>query len=150
MSNEEDFLKELESDIKEAYSSGTLNNIVDIVLSFATVVTSLIATVLVAASDLIPKIVAVIYVSPKVVTALAAALPGACTALQNIVQFKERSNWYFEYAARARAIGMMYRADEKRDLKEFATQRAALEVEMERQWAATHGAGRPTRRFGDG
>src|SRR5262252_3815365 len=146
MSIEEDFLKELETDIKEAYSSGTLNNIVDIVLSFATVVTSLIAAVLVAGSDVIAKIALASYVNPIVVTALAAALPGACTALQNIVQFKERSNWYFEYGARARAIGMLYRADEKKDLKEFAKQRAALEVEMERQWAATHGAGRPTRR----
>ena len=107
-------------------------------MSFATVLTSLIATVLVTANGL----------NPKVVTAVATALPAACTALQNIVQFKERSNWYFEYAARARAIGMLYRADEKPDLKEFATQRAALEVEMERQWAATHGAGRPTRPVG--
>jgi len=42
MSNEEALLKELDSDIADAYSSGTLNNKVDIALSFATVVTSLI------------------------------------------------------------------------------------------------------------
>src|SRR5215510_5960763 len=100
MSNEEDFLKELDSDIADAYSSGTLNNKVDIALSFATVVTSLIATV--AANDVLPKFV----------TALAAALPATCTALQNFVQFKERSSWYFEYAARARAIGMLHRAEQ--------------------------------------
>ena len=136
MSDEKDLLKELDSDIVDAYSSGTLNNKVDIALSFATVMTSLLATVLVAANDVI--------IIPKVVTALIAALPAACTSLQNFVQFKERSNWYFEYAARARAIGMLYRADEKLDLKEFAKQRGTLEVEMERQWAAIiRGAGRP-------
>jgi hypothetical protein len=135
MSNEEALLKELDSDIADAYSSGTLNNKVDIALSFATVVTSLIATALVAANDVVPK----------VVTALAAALPATCSALQNFVQFKERSSWYFEYAARARAIGMLYRAEETPDLKEFANQRAALEVDMERQWAAIiRGAARPS------
>src|SRR5215471_14873051 len=135
MSNEEDLLKELENDIADAYSSGTLNNKVDIALSFATVVTSLIATALVAANDVLPK----------VVTAVAAALPATCTALQNFVQFKERSSWYFEYAARARAIGILYRAEAKPDLKEFATQRAALEIDMERQWAAIiRGAARPS------
>ena len=119
MSNEEDLLKELESDIADAYSSGTLNNKVDIALSFATVVTSLIATALVAANDVLPK----------VVTAVVAALPATCTALQNFVQFKERSSWYFEYAARARAIGILHRAEQMPDLKEFAKQRAALVFE---------------------
>jgi len=135
MSNEEDLLKELESDIADAYSSGTLNNKVDIALSFATVVTSLIATALVAVNDVLPK----------VVTAVVAALPATCTALQNFVQFKERSSWYFEYAARARAIGILHRAEQMPDLKEFAKQRAALEVEMEHQWAAIiRGAARPS------
>jgi len=135
MFNEENLLKELDSDIADAYSSGTLNNKVDIALSFATVVTSLAATALVAANDAVPK----------VVIAVAAALPATCTALQNFVQFKERSSWYFEYAARARAIGMLYRADDTRDLREFARQRAALEVDMERQWAAIiRGATRPS------
>src|SRR5262245_65717666 len=121
MSNEEDLLKELDTDIAEAYSSGTLNNKVDIALSFATVVTSLVATALVAANDVLPK----------VVIAVAAALPATCTALQNFVQFKERSSWYFEYAARASAIRLLYRAESKPDLKEFATQQTALDLELE-------------------
>ncbi len=118
----DELASEIETAAADAFSGGRTNNITDILLSMTTIAASLVATVL-AGQEV-----------AKWMIATAAAVPAACTSLQQIVQFRERSHWYFEYAARARAIAMQLKYTPDAATAEFARKMADLDTEMERSW----------------
>ena len=128
MSNEtarNELIAELEADGESYFSGGFWNNIIDLSLTILTVLASLVATVLASASS--PNI-------PKWVIAAVAAIPAGAASLQRIVGIRERSNWYFLYAAQVRALATKLRYAASPSAEDFANKRADLEVEMEREW----------------
>lgn len=118
-------IAELEEDGESFFGGGFWNNIADLSLTIVTVISSLIATVL-ATTD--AKDV------PRWIVAAAAAIPAGATSLQRIIGIRERSNWYFMYAARVRALATRLKYSDAPDVQEFANDRAKLETEMEGQW----------------
>ena len=76
-----------------------------------------------------------------------AALPAAVTSIQKVTEVKSRSDWYFEYAARLKALAVLVEYSEKLDMDDFAKRRAAIELEMEKGWGkiGRAGAGRRAR-----
>jgi len=88
-------IEELEDDGDLYFSGRFWSNIIDLSLIVLTVLASLIATVLAATARS--------SVSPWVVAGVA-ALPAAATSLQRIISIRERSNWYFMYAAHVRDL----------------------------------------------
>ncbi len=119
-----ELISELESDEKQCFEAGRLNNVTDICLSIASVLSSLVATVLVSS------------VKEKLWVAGAfAALPAAFTSLQKIVDFRGRSLWYFGFSANLTALTVSLKYAKDPDLEDFAKRRASLEIEGDKQWA---------------
>jgi hypothetical protein len=118
-------IHELEDDGDSFFSGGFWNNIIDLSLTVLTVFASLVATVL-ATTD--PKEVS------RWVVAAVAAIPAAAASLQRIIGIRERSNWYFLYAAQVRALATKLKYANAPDVEEFANKSAELEVEMEKEW----------------
>jgi hypothetical protein len=123
--NREDLIEELEYDGNLYFSGGFWNNIIDVSLISLTVIASLVATVLAAMKD---EPVA------KWVVAGVAAIPAAATSLQRIIGIRERANWYFLHAAQVRGLAKELKYAHDPDLEEFAKKRAALEIDMEKEW----------------
>jgi hypothetical protein len=121
----DEMLEELEDDGEAYFGGGFWNNIFDLSLIVLTVLASLVATVL-AAVD--PKEIS------RWVVAAVAAVPAGAASLQRIIGIRERSNWYFLYAAEVRALATKLKYANAPNLEEFANKRAALEVEMEKEW----------------
>lgn len=119
----DDLQTELESDAEEYFDAGRFNNIVDISLTISTVVTSLVAAII-AATD-----------SPRWIRVALAAVPAGCTSIQKVVEVRARSNWYFNYAARLRALGLTLRFARNPDVEDFAKKKAAIDLDMEKMWA---------------
>ena len=122
-------IAELEADRDASFSGGRSNNITDIVLSILSVFASLAATVLVATR------------CPIAVSASMAAVPAACTSLQRIVNFRARSNWYFEQSSELAALAVSLRYAKDPDLEQFAKRRADLGTSGEKRWSQI-GSGR--------
>jgi len=122
-SSRQELVEELEADGESYFSSGVMNNIIDLSLIVLTVLASLAATVLAATESV-----------PKSIVAGIAALPAAATSLQRIIGIRERSNWYFLHAANVRALATELKYASAPNLDEFSKKRGELEVEMEKQW----------------
>ena len=119
----DDLQSELESDAQEYFSGGRFNNIVDICLTISAIVSSLIAAI-VAATD-----------TQQWIRVGIAAVPAACTSIQKVLEVRARSNWYFNYAARLRALGVTLKFARGPDLEDFAKKKAAIDLDMERTWS---------------
>lgn len=72
---------------------------------------------------------------PKWLAATFAALPAACASLQRIVDFRGRSNWYFQNSAGTRALAMQLKYADAPNLEEYSRKKAELEIDMEKSWA---------------
>ena len=125
ISDRESLIDELEADGDVYFSGGFWNNIADLSLTILTVLASLAATVLASVQGG--------GVSPWVIAGVA-AIPAAAASVQRIIGIKERSNWYFFYAAQLRALAMQLRYAKSPDIENFARKYADLEVEMENEW----------------
>jgi hypothetical protein len=124
-SNRDELLRELHRDRKLYFRRGVWRNVHDLSLTILIVLASLLATGL-AASD-------AKYI-PRWVIAIVAALPAAAASIQNIIGIRERSNWYFMYAAQINALATTLKFSEADDVQEIALKRAALELKMESEW----------------
>jgi hypothetical protein len=122
---QDELLDELEEDGNTFFSGGFWNNIIDLTLTVLTVLASLVATVLATTDQ--TKI-------PRWWVAAVAAVPAALTALQRIIGIRERSQWYFLYAANVRALATRLKYANTPNLEDFANQYADLEIEMEKEW----------------
>ncbi len=120
----DELLRELDGDGDSYFLSGRQNNVTDLLLSMAAILASLVATVLAATGQ-----------APPWISATAAAVPAACASLQRVVDFRGRSSWYFQHAARVRALAISMRYAKSPDIEEFARKRGDLEVEMEKEWS---------------
>jgi hypothetical protein len=120
----DELLRELDDDGESYFSSGRQNNITDLALSISAILASLVATVLAASGQVTPWI-----------SATAAAVPAACASLQRVVDFRGRSSWYFQHAARVRALAITLRYAKAPGVEEFARKRGELEIEMEKDWS---------------
>jgi hypothetical protein len=129
----EDMLNSLESDAAAYFDYGKSNNVIDITLTISTILTSLVAAV-VASSDI-----------SKWIRVGIAAVPAACTSIQKVIDVRKRSNWYFTYAARLRALAVTVEYASTPNLEEFAKKRAAIDIEMENTWSTVGQKKSPTR-----
>ena len=120
----DELLEDLDSDGNSYFSGGFWNNIIDLSLTVCTVFASLIASGLaVAHSERVrPWQIAII-----------AGIPAAAASIQKIVGVRERSNWYFMYAAQVRSLATRLRFATP-TVEEIANERAKLEIKMEADW----------------
>jgi hypothetical protein len=116
------FLKELEEDAVEYFDGGRENHLWDIGLTISAIVTSLIAATI-AAADV-----------PRWIRVGIAAVPAACTSIQKVLEVRARSNWYFNYATRYRALGTTLEHASSPNLEEFAKKKNGIDLDMERTW----------------
>ena len=122
---QDELLQELEHDGEIFFSGGFWNNIIDLTLTVSTVLASLVATGLtVAGSQTFPR-----WLIPTV-----AAIPAAAASIQKIVGVRERSNWYFMYAAQVRSLATRLRYAASPNVEEIANERARIEIKMEADW----------------
>jgi hypothetical protein len=119
----DDLVTEMEDDAEEYFDGGRFNNIVDISLTSAAILTSLIAAA-VAAADVL-----------RWIHVAVAAVPAACTSIQKVVEVKARSNWYFTYSTRLGVLAATLRYAQNANLEDFARKRAAIDLEMEQAWS---------------
>jgi hypothetical protein len=110
----------------------------DLSLTIMTVLASLVATVLATSGE---KGV------PRWIVAAVAAIPAAAASLQRIIGIRERSNWYFLYAAQVRALATELKYAATPNIEEFGKRYAELEVEIEKEWLKIgHSAAAPSSR----
>jgi hypothetical protein len=115
-------LKEFEDDGSQYFTSGRTNNLSDIAMTLGAVGGSLVTMVLTS-----------VRAAPWMVASVA-AIPAACASIQSKVDFRGRSNWYFESAARIRDLAIRLKYAEAPDLAEFARKRGELETAGEEKW----------------
>lgn len=127
---EKKLLEELRSDGDTYFRAGAWNNVGDVILTVATVMASLVATVLAAAG--LKNIPA--WLIPAV-----AAIPAATAAIQKTVRLRDRSNWYFVCAAQLRSLATRLEYCSS-PLEKIADERAKLDVAMEMQWTKIGGS----------
>jgi hypothetical protein len=118
----DDLLRDMETDAEQYFDRGKNNNIIDISLTIAAIVSSL-AAASVAATDV-----------QRFIRVGVAAIPAAFTSIQKVVEVKARSNWYFNYATRLRVLAATLQYSQNPDLEDFAKQRANIDLEMEQAW----------------
>ena len=123
------FLETLGTDAAAYFDQGKRNNLTDISMTIGTIVSSLIAAV-VGASDVV-----------RWVRVGMASVPAAITAIQKVTEIRGRSNWYFTYAARLRALAVTLEFAASPQVEDFAKKRAAIDLDMERQWSKVGRAG---------
>ena len=128
----DELIGELEADGDLFFRGGVWNNVIDLLLTVVTVLASLVATVL-ATTD--PKDVS------RWIVASVAAIPAAAASLQRIIGIRERSYWYFLYAAHVRSLATKLKYADAPNVEEFANQRAEYGVEMEKEWLKIGGSG---------
>lgn len=121
--NADDLQREVEAEAEEYFSAGRFNNISDICLTVSAIVTSLIAAVIAATE------------AQQWIRVGIAAVPAACTSIQKVIEVRARSNWYFNYAARLRALGLTLRFAGNPEVEDFAKKKAAIDLDMEKAWA---------------
>jgi hypothetical protein len=140
MSNKSDrdrLLEGLQQDGESFFGSGVWNNVTDIVLTLSIVLASVLAACL-AVSNMQHH---------RWVIAFVAAIPAAATSIQTKVGVRERSDWYFLYAAEVRALATELEFAESPNVEDFAKRRAKLETVMETEWhkLARHSSSRRSR-----
>ena len=118
-----EFVAGLNEDGESLFSSGRVNNIVDIVLALSIVLASLLAACLAA-----------LHLGDRWFVALVAGVPAAAATIQNRVGVRERADWYFLYAAEVRALATELKYASSPNLDEFGKRRARLETTMEAEW----------------
>jgi hypothetical protein len=118
----EEFSQLLDDEAGQEFDSGRVNNISDLTLSIAAILASFIAAVLAATGV------------TSWVTAIVAGLPGMCTSLQRIVDFRGRAAWYFVCAARRRAFSRSL-AYEGMPVKDVSQRLSEFEIDMEARWS---------------
>jgi hypothetical protein len=128
----EELIRELEADGDSFFSGGVWNNVIDLLLTVVTVLASLVATVL-ATTD--PRDIS------RWIVASVAAIPAAAASLQRIIGIRERSYWYFLYAAHVRSLATKLKYADAPNVEEFANERAEYGVEMEKEWLKIGGSG---------
>ena len=119
-------LEQLDADIASYASQGFWNNVLDLSLTITTVLASLLAAGLVAAG---PANVG------RWLVVCVAAIPAAAASIQKTVGVRERSNWYFLYAAEVRSLATRLRYSSAANVDDVAEKRARLEVSMEADWS---------------
>lgn len=119
----DDLCSQIESDAEEYFSAGRFNNMVDVSLTIAAIIISLIAATA-ASTD-----------AQQWFRVGIAAVPAACISVQKVIEVRARSNWYFNYAARLRALELTLRFATSPELSDFARKKAAIDLDMERAWA---------------
>lgn len=124
-SRRDELLEELESDGESFFGGGFWNNIIDLSLTVFTVLASLVATGLAVGK---PENVS------RWLIATIAAIPAAAASIQKIIAVRERSNWYFMYAAQVRSLSTRLKFAEIPNVEEIANERARLEIKMEAEW----------------
>ena len=118
-----EFIRDLEKDAWEDYVAGRRHNLTDTFITVVIVIASLAATILAATSNVYPWLIAAV-----------AAIPAACTSLQRIIGFRERSDWYFLHADKLRELLFELKYAKAPDLEDFGRRRAKIEVEVGAQW----------------
>jgi hypothetical protein len=116
-------LQKFEDDGIDYFGSGRLNNFSDIACSIGAIVSSITAAVLATLPPVRPWVLALI-----------AAIPAGLASAQIKINFRGRSDWYFESAARVRDLALQLKYAEAPDLAEFARKRGELEIAGEEQW----------------
>lgn len=128
----QELLEELEDDGDSFFSGGFWNNIIDLTLTTATVLASLAATGLAASgTKSLPA-----WLLPSL-----AGIPAAAAAIQKTVRVRDRSNWYFVYAAKVRALATRLKYAISPNIEQFANERAAIELLMEDDWGKIGSSG---------
>ena len=123
------FVNELEVEIKKYRHYGKTNNLSDVGLTMVSIIGSIAAAVVAAASG---KSAAAHYLAAGF-----AALPAACTSYQRTAKLRERASLHFEYAASVTGLvaGMKYAKDP--NLEQFATEWAHLVIAREKRFSET-------------
>jgi hypothetical protein len=124
-STREEFLESLETDASVYFDGGRQNNFLDMGLTVAATLSSLIAASVAATN------------AERWIRVGVAAIPAAFTSTQKIVEVKARSNWYFSYAARLRALATTLEYDADPNLEDYAAKRAAIDLDVELDWGKT-------------
>jgi hypothetical protein len=89
----EKLIGEIDVEENALYRAGRTNHQTDLVLWYAAIIASFVATILAALGDVAPWL-----------TAAIAALPGLCASLQRVIDFRGRSAWYFQKASQMKAL----------------------------------------------
>lgn len=120
--SEEALAQDIDSQAHADFLSGRTNHLSDLVCAYGAIVSSFAAAILAAAHN-----------SPALAVAGVAALPGLFAALQRVIDFRGRAEWYFVKAAELRGIALSLRHE---GLKEAEASRKfrEMEVSMEKQW----------------
>jgi hypothetical protein len=118
----EGLLRSIEADAEEYFDGGRTSNLWDMALTISVIVTSLIAAI-VASLD-----------TYRWIRIGIATLPAAIASIQKITDVKSRSNWYFLYAARLRALAVSLEFALEPNVEEFAKKKAAIDLAMEKAW----------------
>jgi hypothetical protein len=114
----------------EKYSDwGKMNNLSDVGLTMASIIGSIAAAVVAAASQ--NGSVA------RYCAAGLAALPAACTSYQRTAKLRERASLHFEYAAAITALATRMKYAKDPDVEKFAAERAGLVIAREKRWSDT-------------
>jgi hypothetical protein len=121
----EELLENPEADGQSFFAGGFWNNIIDLTLTGLTVLASLVATGLAAVNS---KQIAGWEI------AIVAGIPAAAASVQKIVAVRERSNWYFMYAAQVRSLATRLKFADAPNVEDIANERARLEIKMEADW----------------
>jgi hypothetical protein len=134
---QDQLLEELEEDGDSFFLGGFWNNIIDLSLTIFTVLSSLVTAGLAVADSQ--------KISHWLIATLA-AVPAAAASIQKIVAVRDRSNWYFIYAAQVRSLATRLKFANVPNVEEIAIERAKLEVEMEEEWTKIGSSTGTTRR----
>jgi hypothetical protein len=121
----EQLYKELESEASELFNAGRSNNYIDIGLTCAIVISSVVASGL-AAAQLPPDL--------KWMTVITAALPAALTSIQSKQRVRELSTWYFRKSTALRGLAMTLKHNPAAKAEDIVTRRVAVDEQFENLW----------------
>lgn len=122
--------EKIDSQAECDFDSGRKNHLADLWCTIGSVIASCVATILAGSG------------APTWLIALFAAVPGVCTTLQRLVDFRGRAAWYFLKAARLRGISLAVR-HEGLAIDAASRQFRETEIELERQWPQFVNGGHP-------
>jgi hypothetical protein len=123
------FVNEMEAEVKKYSDWGKMNNLSDVGLTMVSIIGSIAAAVVAAASQ--GDSVAHYWAAGL------AALPAACTSYQRTAKLRERASLHFEYAAAITALAAWMKYAKDPDLEKLAGERAALVIAREKRWSDT-------------
>jgi len=127
----ENLINEIETEEKALYHAGRTNHLTDLILWFAAIFASFVATILAALGEVTPWL-----------TAAIAALPGLCASLQRVIDFRGRSSWYFQKAAQMKSLFLSVKY-QGMDVKDGAKKWGEIEMTYEELWPRLVKTGAP-------